>query len=45
MGGRIGCESVHGEGSTFWVEFAPAEAPQAKTPAAPADRTTARIAV
>ena len=45
MGGRIGCESVHGEGSTFWVEFAPAEAPQAKTPAAPADRTAARIAV
>ena len=31
LGGRLGVESVEGEGSTFWVQFAVAPAPQQAT--------------
>jgi signal transduction histidine kinase/CheY-like chemotaxis protein len=34
MGGAIGVESVPGEGSVFWVEFAAASAPASALPAA-----------
>ena len=39
MNGRIGFESVRGEGTTFWVEFPIAEPREA--PASPVDQTSA----